>query len=82
MAKNKEVSGGDQLPFTKTNYIFLIAGFLVIIIGFFLMAGGGSDDPAEFSDAIFSFRRLSLAPVVILGGYGLILYAIMKKTAE
>lgn len=82
MAHKNEISGGDQLPFTKTNYIYLIAGFVLIIIGFFLMAGGGSDDPAVFSDAIFSTRRLSVSPIVILSGYGVILYAIMKKTTE
>jgi membrane-bound ClpP family serine protease len=82
MANKNQISGDDQLPFTKTNYYILIAGFVLIIIGFFLMAGGGSDDPNVFSDAIFSFRRLSLAPILILAGYGVILYAIMKKTVE
>lgn len=82
MALKKEINGGDQLPFTKTNYIYLVAGFILIIIGFFLMSGGGSDDPNVFSDAIFSTRRLTIAPVVILSGYGVILYAIMKKTQE
>lgn len=82
MANKKELSGGDQLPFTKTNYMFLIAGFVLIVIGLFLMAGGGSDDPKEFSDAIFSFRRLTLAPVVMLAGYGVVLYGIMKKTTD
>ena len=82
MANNKEINGGNQLPFTKTNYIYLVAGFVLIIIGFFLMAGGGSDDPSVFSDAIFSTRRLTVSPIVILSGYGVILYAIMKKTQE
>lgn len=82
MATKNEMSGGDQLPFTKTNYIFLIAGFVLIVIGLFLMAGGGSDDPAVFSDAIFSFRRLTLSPIVMLAGYGVVLYGIMKKTQE
>ncbi len=82
MAAKNENNGGDQLPFTKTNYIYLIAGFVLILIGFILMAGGGSDDPAVFNDAIFSMRRLTIAPIVILGGYGVILYAIMKKTSE
>jgi len=82
MATKNEMSGGDQLPFTKTNYIFLIAGFVLIVIGLFLMAGGGSDDPAVFSEEIFSFRRLTLAPIVMLSGYGVVLYAIMKKTQE
>ncbi len=82
MAAKNEVNGGDQMPFTKTNYMYLLAGFVLIIIGFFLMAGGGSDDPTVYSDAIFSARRLTVAPIVILGGYGVILYAIMKKTQE
>jgi hypothetical protein len=43
------------------------------------MSGGGSDDPEVFSDAIFSFRRITLAPLVVLGGYGLIFYAILKR---
>jgi membrane-bound ClpP family serine protease len=82
MANNNEIAGGDQLPFTKTNYIYLIAGFVLIIIGFILMSGGGSDDPNVFSDAIFSTTRLTISPIVILSGYGVILYAIMKKTQE
>ena len=82
MANNDEIAGGDQLPFTKTNYIYLIAGFVLIIIGFILMSGGGSDDPNVFSDAIFSTTRLTISPIVILSGYGVILYAIMKKTQE
>jgi membrane-bound ClpP family serine protease len=82
MANKNEMTGGDQMPFTKTNYIYLIAGFVLIVIGFFLMSGGGSEDPAIYSDAIFSMRRLTIAPIVILSGYGAILYAIMKKTHE
>tara|TARA_R110002050_G_scaffold200492_1_gene335344 strand:- start:2828 stop:3076 length:249 start_codon:yes stop_codon:yes gene_type:complete len=82
MANKNEIAGGDQLPFTKTNYIYLIAGFILIIIGFFMMSGGGSDDPTVFSDAIFSTTRLTISPIVILSGYGVILYAIMKKTQE
>lgn len=79
MTKKNEMNGGDQMAFTKSNYIYLIAGFIVILIGFFLMSGGGSEDPKIYSDAIFSTRRITVAPVVILSGYGLILYAIMKK---
>jgi len=82
MANNNEIAGGDQLPFTKTNYMYLIAGFVLIVIGFILMSGGGSDDPNVFSDAIFSTTRLTISPIVILSGYGVILYAIMKKTQE
>ena len=82
MAKNKEMSGDDQLSFTKTNYIFLGVGFLLVVLGLILMSGGGSDDPTVFSDAIFDMRRLTIAPIVILSGYGVVLYAIMKKTTD
>lgn len=69
----------QQFAFSRQNYIFLLIGLGVIILGFALMSGGGSDDPNAFSDAIFSFRRITLAPLVVLGGYGLVMYAIMKK---
>lgn len=80
MSDNTNIKGGDELAFTKKNYTFLIAGFVTIVLGLFLMSGGGSDDPTVFSDAIFSAQRITVAPVVILAGYGLVLYAIMKKT--
>lgn len=69
----------NQLAFTKENYIFLIAGVVAIILGFILMSGGASDDPAVFSEEVFSTRRLTIAPVVCLTGFGLVFYAIMKK---
>jgi hypothetical protein len=80
MSNIKETkNGGDQLTFNKTNYILMAIGFLAVIIGFFLMSGGGSDDPDMFSMEIFSWRRLTLAPLVVMGGFALVLYAIMKK---
>lgn len=68
-----------QFPFQRQNYILLLIGIGIILLGFLLMSGGGSEDPNEFSEAIFSFRRITLAPVVVLGGYGFVMYAIMKK---
>ena len=59
--------------------MLLLIGMAVVILGFILMAGGGSDDPNEFSEEIFSFRRITLAPLVVLAGYAFIMYAIMKK---
>ena len=82
MSNKNEITGGDQMPFTKTNYIYLMIGFLLVVIGLFLMSGGGSNDPSVYSDAIFSVRRITISPIVILTGYGVILYAIMKKTKE
>jgi len=65
--------------FEKVNYKILLIGIAVIALGFILMAGGGSDDPKVFSDAIFNFRRIKLAPTVVLLGFGITIYAIMKN---
>ena len=54
-------------------------GIAFILIGFILMIGGGSNDPDVFNEAIFSFRRITLAPVLVLIGFGVEIYAIMKK---
>jgi fumarate reductase subunit D len=61
------------------NYKLLAIGFIIIVVGFLLMLGGKSNDPNEFSDKIFSFRRITLAPVVILAGFIFEIWAIMKK---
>lgn len=68
-----------SFAFQRQNYLLLIAGLVVVILGFIVMSGGGSEDPNEFSEEIFSFRRITLAPIMVLGGYGLVMYAIMKK---
>ncbi len=65
--------------FTKQNYRLLIIGIIVMTLGFVLMIGGGSDDPTVFSDKIFSFRRLTLAPILIIAGYVIEIFAIMHK---
>jgi hypothetical protein len=57
----------------------LLIGIAVIAIGFILMAGGGSDDPKVFSDEIFNFRRIRLAPTVVLIGFGITVYSIIKN---
>ncbi len=65
------------------NFILLAIGFGIIIIGFLLMMGGGSDNPEVFSgDELFSFRRITLAPIVILAGFVFEIYAIMKKPKD
>lgn len=65
--------------FEKVNYKFLLIGLGVIALGFILMAGGGSDDPNVFNPDIFSFRRIRLAPMVVLIGFGIIIYSIIKS---
>jgi len=77
MEEEKKTSG---FPLGKENFKLVAIGFVIIIIGFFLMAGGKSSDPNIFSEEIFSFRRLILAPIVVLGGFIFEIYAIMKKT--
>lgn len=72
-----------RMPLTRKNYIILAIGFAVVLLGFVLMAGGGSGDPAVFdSEAIFSWRRISLAPAVVLVGFGLVGYSIFHKKRE
>jgi hypothetical protein len=69
----------EQMTLTIKNYILLIAGLLVIIIGMVLMAGGGSDDPNVFNYDMFSWRRITLAPILIVGGFAFEVYALLKK---
>jgi hypothetical protein len=61
------------------NYRLLAIGFVIIVIGFLLMMGGKSDSPDKFSEDIFSFRRITLAPIVVLAGFIFEIWAIMKK---
>lgn len=65
--------------FEKNNYKFLIIGIVVIAFGFLLMSGGASEDPKVFNDAIFNFRRIRIAPTVVLIGFGITIYAILLK---
>ena len=69
----------SEFLFDKVNYKFLLIGIATIAIGFILMSGGGSDDPAVFNVAIFSFRRIRLAPTVVLIGFGITIYSILKN---
>ena len=68
--------------FTKKNYTLLIIGFCFIVLGLILMIGGGSEDPDKFSYEIFNFRRLTLAPVLILIGFIIEIFAIMYKAKK
>ena len=71
-----------DFSFTKKNYILLITGLAFIASGLILMIGGGSEDPAKFSDAIFDFQRLTLAPVLLAIGFIIEIIAIMYKGKE
>lgn len=70
----------NNILFTKENYKWMVIGLIVMAIGFFLMAGGKSADPNVFNDAeIYSFRRITLAPILIVGGLVIEIFAIIKK---
>ncbi|MCH5329416.1 MAG: DUF3098 domain-containing protein [Alistipes sp.] len=69
----------ERMPLTVKNYILLLIGFAIIVAGFILMSGGGSDDPEKFNYAMFSWRRITLAPIVVIGGFAFEMYAIMKR---
>lgn len=77
MAKKEVKEAGFAIP--RENYKLMAIGFGIIVLGFILMAGGGSDDPNVFNPDIFSFRRITLAPIILLIGFGFEIYAIMKK---
>jgi hypothetical protein len=63
--------------FEKKNYKWFFIGLAFIAVGFILMSGGGSDDPNVFDPSIFSWRRIRLAPTLVLIGFGIQIYAIL-----
>ena len=76
--KRKEQSKEKgQFIFRRKNYKFMLIGIAFIALGFILMAGGGSDDPAVFNPEIYSWRRIRLAPTLILIGFAIEMYAIL-----
>ena len=67
----------SEFIFGKKNYKFLFIGLAFIVVGFILMSGGGSDDPNVFDESIYSWRRIRLAPTLVLIGFGIQVYAIL-----
>ena len=74
MKENTEETG---FAIPKKNVLYIIAGFAIMVLGYVLMSGGGSDDPNVFNHEMFSFRRITVAPVVILAGIVVEIWAIM-----
>ena len=69
----------QEFLFDTINYKILLIGIVVIALGFLLMSGGGSNDPKVFNEDIFNFRRIRLAPTMVLIGFGITIYSILKK---
>ena len=78
--KKRKQEAKPQFVFNKKNYRLMLIGFGVIALGFILMSGGGSDDPEVFNPEIYSWRRIRLAPFLVLLGFGIEVYAILLKT--
>lgn len=78
--KKQAVSKG---LFDKQNYLLMLGGLIVLAIGFFLMAGGKSTDPAVFNDNdVYSTTRITIAPLLIIAGFIIEIFAIMKKPSD
>ena len=71
-----------DFAFGRINYVLMLAGIGLILLGFMLMSGGKSEDPDVFNPEIFSFRRITLAPIVVMAGFILNIYAIVKKAKD
>ena len=67
------------MVFGKKNYQLMLLGLIFITLGFFLMSGGGSEDPNIFNDEIYNFRRIRVAPILVVFGFIIEVYAIMKN---
>ncbi len=79
MSKKVQKSNKEEMPLTRENYRLLAIGFAIIVLGFILMIGGKAESPEQYNPDIFSFRRITLAPMLVLFGYLFEIYAIMKK---
>jgi fumarate reductase subunit D len=82
MSTKKKKDGRLNFALGRENYKLLAIGFAIIVIGFLLMLGGKAESPDEFSEKIFSFRRITLAPIVVLIGFVFEIWAIMKKPKD
>ena len=78
----KESNNKSKFAFTEKNYILLGIGILFIIFGLFLMQGGGSENPSNFNQEIFSFQRITLAPLIIVSGFIINIFAILYSAKK
>jgi hypothetical protein len=76
--KKQNKKSGEFL-FGRRNYLIMSIGVVIILLGFILMVGGGSDDPLVFNESIYNFQRIRLAPTLVLVGLGIEVYAIMAN---
>ncbi len=80
--KQKRQDNKSEFLLGKKNYSIMLIGLVFIVVGFILMAGGGSENPEIFNEEIYNFRRIRLAPTLVLIGLGIEIYAIMAKSKK
>ncbi len=78
----KQNTKKPEFLFSATNYKILIIGLVVIALGFILMSGGANENPNVFNEDVYSFRRIRLAPTVVLIGFGITIYSILVKSKK
>lgn len=71
-----------DFAFGKENYRIMLIGIAFVLVGFALMTGGGSDDPQVWNEEVYNFRRITLAPLLVLAGFVINIYAIIKKSKD
>ncbi|MDG2331435.1 MAG: DUF3098 domain-containing protein [Flavobacteriales bacterium] len=77
---NEPQSVENKFALGKLNYLFIILGVLIVVVGFVLMSGGGSEDPTIFNEEeLFHPTRITVAPITVIFGYLVVIFAIMKK---
>ena len=76
------IENNEKMPITRKGLRLLLAGMIVMLAGYILIAGGGSDDPKVFNEAMFDFRRLVVAPLVIICGIVVEIVAIMMVSKK
>ena len=77
--KKPVVENKAGFPIPERNYKMILLGFAIVALGFVTTMGGAREDPNQFNYEIFSFRRITLAPIVVLAGFGFVVWAIMRK---
>ncbi len=77
--KKRKEETKTEFVFERKNYKFMLIGIAFIALGFILMTGGGSDDPNVLNPEIYNWRRIRLAPALVLLGFAIEVYAILLK---
>ena len=80
--KDNSSTDKERMPLSVKNYRLMLLGVVIIVVGFVLMSGGAYHTATEFDESIFSFRRITLAPIVVIAGFVFEIYAIMKRFTE